>query len=128
MSGAEKRAAAADNSQSEALNFRLPPALMQALKTAANKDGVRVSDIVRQALEHDMFKRAHVKPERAVTLAELDRRMQQLLDQQASILIYQTGSVDAAHTSALQGIKILTALSLVMQALGLDPVTGQAVP
>ena len=126
MSGAEKRVAAAGNSQSEALNFRLPPALMQALKTAANKDGVRVSDIVRQALEHDMAFRADVKPERAVTLAELDRRLQQLLDQQASILVYQRGSANAAHTSALQAIKIMTALSLMLQALGLDPVTGRA--
>ena len=128
MSSAEKRVAAAGNSQSEALNFRLPPALMQALKTAANKDGVRVSDIVRQALERDMAFRADVKPERPVTLAELDRRLQQMLHQQASILVYQTGSADAAHTTALQSIKIMTALSLVMHALGLDPVTGRAVP
>lgn len=126
MSGPAKPRKAAGKAQSEALNFRLAPALMHALKTAARKDGVRVSDIVRQSLERDMALRADIQPERLVSLAAMERRLQLLLDQQASLLAYQSGSADAAHTSALQSIKIMTALFHIMQALGLDTVAGRA--
>ena len=126
MSGPVRQAAAAGKAQSEALNFRLPLELMQAVKTAAGKDGVRVSDIVRQSLERDMAMRAGTQPERLVSMAELDRRLQLLLDQQVSILVYQSNSADAAHTSALQSIQIMTALFHIMQALGLDAGKGRA--
>ncbi|NDP63065.1 hypothetical protein [Polaromonas sp.] len=126
MSGPFRPAAAAGKAQSEALNFRLTLELMQALKTAARKDGVRVSDIVRQSLERDMTLRAGHQPECLLSLAELDQRLQLLLDQQASILVHQNSSADAAHTSALQSITIMTALFHIMQALGLDALKGRA--
>lgn len=128
MTGRATSGASGAKSLTEALNLRVSSGMMQAIRAAAKNEAVPVADIARQALERDMAFRADVKPERAVTLAELDRRLQQLLDQQASILVYQRGSASAAHTSALQAIKMMTALSLMLQALGLDPVTGQAVP
>ena len=73
-----------------------------------------------------MALRADIQPERLVSLAAMERRLQLLLDQQASLLAYQSGSADAAHTSALQSIKIMTALFHIMQALGLDTVAGRA--
>jgi SLT domain-containing protein len=124
MTGRAKPGGLGTKSLTEALNLRVSPGLMQAIKRAAHSEAVPVADIVRQALERDTAFRTGTQPERVVTLAELDRRVQQLLDQQASILVYQTGSAEAAHTSALQAIKIMTALSHVMQALGLDRVSG----
>lgn len=128
MTGRKKPGASGAKSLTEALNLRVSPGMMHAIRVAAKNEAVPIADIARQALERDMAFRADVKPERPVTLAELDRRLQQLLDQQVSILVYQSGSASAAHTSALQAIKMMTALSLMLQALGLDPVTGQAVP
>lgn len=88
------------------VNARLSEQLVATAKELAEKSNETLTDFVRSAIENEVSRRAMCPPVRAVTLADLDRKITALLDLTGSM----AGEVEL-HSSAL---------SAMHAAMGLD--------